>query len=136
MNIKLTVFFEEPFWVGVFERIIEGEYSTSKYVFGAEPKNQEILDLVISIHKLPFSKPISMGKARPVKLNNPKRMQRAISREMSRRGISTKAQESIKAHYLSTKQQNKELVKIKNEAMENRKFELKQQKKREKHRGH
>lgn len=27
---KLTVFFEEPFWVGVFERIENGKLSVSK----------------------------------------------------------------------------------------------------------
>ena len=31
------VFFEEPFWVGVFERIREGRVSVSKVTFGAEP---------------------------------------------------------------------------------------------------
>ena len=35
---KLTVFFEDPFWVGVFERIDHGRLSVSKVTFGAEPK--------------------------------------------------------------------------------------------------
>lgn len=38
---KLTVFFEEPFWVGVFERIENGKLSVSKVTFGAEPKDYE-----------------------------------------------------------------------------------------------
>lgn len=136
MEIKLTVYFEDPFWVGVFERTTAGEYSTLKHVFGAEPRVHEILDLVINIDKLQFSKPVSLDRAKPVRVNNPKRMQRAINREMNRRGISTKAQESIKMQYLSTKQQNKEQAKSEREALANRKYELKQQKKREKHRGH
>ncbi len=77
-----------------------------------------------------------MESIQPVKVHNPKRMQRAISRDMSKKGISTKAQESIKAQYLSSKQQNKEQAKLEREALANRKYELKQQKKREKHRGH
>ena len=36
---KLTVFFEDPFWVGVFERISEGRLSVCKVTFGAEPKD-------------------------------------------------------------------------------------------------
>jgi hypothetical protein len=28
MHIKLTVFFEEPFWVGVFERVYDGMLET------------------------------------------------------------------------------------------------------------
>ena len=35
---KLTVYFEEPFWVGVFERIEDGKLSVAKVIFGAEPK--------------------------------------------------------------------------------------------------
>ena len=29
-NGKLTVYFEEPFWVGVFERIEDGKLSVAK----------------------------------------------------------------------------------------------------------
>ena len=39
---KLTVFFENPFWVGVFERIEDGKLSVSKATFGAEPKDYEV----------------------------------------------------------------------------------------------
>ncbi len=38
---KLTVYFEEPFWVGVFERIEDGKLSVAKVTFGAEPKDYE-----------------------------------------------------------------------------------------------
>ena len=39
---KLTVYFEEPFWVGVFERIEDGTLSVAKVTFGAEPKDYEV----------------------------------------------------------------------------------------------
>ncbi len=42
---KLTVFFEEPFWVGVFERVVDGKLSVCKITFGAEPKDYEVLIL-------------------------------------------------------------------------------------------
>lgn len=38
----LTVFFEEPFWVGVFETIEEGKLTVCKVTFGVEPKDYEI----------------------------------------------------------------------------------------------
>ena len=44
---KLTVFFEEPFWVGVFERIENGKLSVSKVTFGAEPKDYKIYEFVL-----------------------------------------------------------------------------------------
>ena len=37
MKASLTVFFEDPFWVGVFERIEDGKLSVCKVTFGAEP---------------------------------------------------------------------------------------------------
>ena len=40
VSAKLTVFFEEPFWVGVFERISEDKLSACKITFGAEPKDK------------------------------------------------------------------------------------------------
>ena len=40
---KLTVFFEDPFWVGVFEHIENEKLSVAKVTFGAEPKDCEIL---------------------------------------------------------------------------------------------
>ena len=44
---KLTVFFEEPFWVGIFERVENGKLSVSKVTFGTEPKDYEIWEFVL-----------------------------------------------------------------------------------------
>ena len=38
---RLTVFFEAPFWVGVFERFEGGTLSVCKITFGAEPKDDD-----------------------------------------------------------------------------------------------
>ena len=35
---KCTVFFEEPFWVGVFERNEDGKLSVAKATFGADAR--------------------------------------------------------------------------------------------------
>ena len=45
MEGKLTVYFEDPFWVGVFERVEEGKLSVCKVTFGAEPKDYFIFGL-------------------------------------------------------------------------------------------
>ncbi len=53
---RLTVFFEEPFWVGVFERITDRKLSVCKVTFGAEPKDCEIYDFVLkNYYRLRFS---------------------------------------------------------------------------------
>ena len=48
---KLTVFFEGPFWVGVFERVTKGRLSVSKVTFGAEPKEQEVYAFVLKQYR-------------------------------------------------------------------------------------
>ena len=47
VSCRLSVFFEEPFWIGVFERISEGRLSVCKVTFGAEPKDYEMADFVL-----------------------------------------------------------------------------------------
>ena len=84
---KLTVFFEDPFWVGIFERIEDGRLSVAKVTFGAEPKDYEV-------------------------------------------------QQALKLQQEQNKHERKERSREKKEADELRMFELKQQKNREKHKGH
>ena len=53
---SLTVFFEEPFWVGVFELIEDGKLSVCKVTFGAEPKDYAVLEYVLQhYYELKFS---------------------------------------------------------------------------------
>ena len=37
---RLTVFFEDPFWIDVFERTEGSRLSAAKVTFGAEPKDR------------------------------------------------------------------------------------------------
>lgn len=39
---RLTVYFDDPFWVGVYERQENGRLSACRLVFGAEPKDYEV----------------------------------------------------------------------------------------------
>ena len=49
---KLTVYFEEPFWVGIFERIEDGKLSVAKVTFGAEPKDVLIIGIGYQLGKI------------------------------------------------------------------------------------
>ena len=42
MGVTLTVYFDDPFWVGVFERMDGGKLSACKVTFGAEPKDYDM----------------------------------------------------------------------------------------------
>lgn len=46
VNVKLTVFFEEPFWVGLFEHIENSKLYVAKVTFGAEPKDYEAQEYI------------------------------------------------------------------------------------------
>ena len=132
---KLTVYFEEPFWVGIFERIEDGKLSVAKVTFGAEPKDYEVQEYV---QKYYFSLKFSPAVDTVVKdiKRNPKRMQREAKKQMQEIGIGTKSQRALKLQQEQDKQERKVRSQEKKEAEKLRMFELKQQKKREKHKGH
>ncbi|MDU2374655.1 YjdF family protein [Anaerococcus vaginalis] len=134
-KVKCTVFFEDPFWVGVFERNENGKLSVAKVTFGAEPKDCEILDFVLKhYYDLQFSSVVATVVKETKK--NPKRVQRDVRKEMKKTGICTKSQQALKLQQEQNKQQRKVQNREQNRAKARRKFELKQKKKKEKHRGH
>ncbi len=67
---------------------------------------------------------------------NPKRMRRSAKKQMLETGIGTKSQQALKLQQEQNKHERKERSRKKKEAEEQRMFELKQLKKREKHKGH
>ena len=128
---RLTVFFEEPFWIGVFERISEGRLSVCKVTFGAEPKDYEIYDFVLkNYYRLKFSPAVAAGGKEANR--NPKRMQREVHKRIRNNGIGTKSQQALKLGQEQRKTERKILSREKRDAEKQRKFQLKQQKKKKK----
>lgn len=135
VNCKLTVFFEDPFWVGIYERREGAGYTACRIVFGAEPRDQEIHSLLLEqFHRLRFSPSLSVGQTEEKRLN-PKRMQRAAKRELTRSGAGTKAQEAIKLQQQEGKEKRKRRSRLQKEAEQERQFELRRQKQKAKHKG-
>lgn len=131
---RLTVFFEEPFWVGVFERISENKLSVSKITFGAEPKDYEIYDFVLKNYDgLRFSPAVATDVKEAGR--NPKRIQREVRKQVQNTGIGTKSQQALKLQQEQLKTERRTVSRIQREAEKQRQFELKQQKKKEKHKG-
>lgn len=135
MSITLTVFFAEPFWVGVLERQESNKLKVSKITFGAEPKDPEILSFLLNHwSSFVFSPPVSVADtslARP----NPKRMQRSIKKQTEARGLGTKSQQALKLQQEAKKSGRKEQAREKKEEDQKRRYEQRQQKRKEKHRG-
>ena len=131
---KLTVFFEEPFWVGVFECVSDGKLSVCKVTFGAEPKDYEIYDFILkNYYRLRFSSAVETEVKEAA--HNPKRMQREARKQIQNTGIGTKSQQALKLQQEQLKMERKTVSREQREAEKQRQFELKQQKKKEKHRG-
>lgn len=132
---SLTILFENPFWVGIYERIDDGKYEVCKITFGAEPKDYEVYDFLLkNWHKLKFSPPVKADKVEEYKVN-PKRMQREINSQLKNKGIGTKAQQALKLQHEQTKIERKTQSREQKEAEKERQYALRQEKKKSKHRG-
>ena len=132
--VKLTVYFEEPFWVGVFERTEDGKQSAAKVTFGAEPKDYEVYDFLLKhFTSLRFSPAVAAAVKKDLK--NPKKIRRQIQRQLSVKGIGTKSQQALKLQQEQNKQERKKQTKEKRLYDVKRRFEQKQQKKKERHKG-
>ena len=133
--ISLTVFFQEPFWIGVFERVENGRLSVCKVTFGAEPKDYEVHEYLLKHYcNLRFSSAVEAEERK--KADNPKRRQREASKQIQNTGVSTKSQMALQMQREAMRTERKQISKAQREAEEQRRFELKQQKKKEKKRGH
>lgn len=133
---RLTVFFENPFWVGIFEVESGKNYEVCKIIFGAEPKDYEVYEYLLkNHHRLKFSRKRLSEKSTEKHLN-PKRMQKEIKKQLVNKGAGTKSQQALKEAYEQSKAKRKTLSKAQTEAEKERRFEIKQQKKKDKHKGH
>ena len=133
---RLTVSFDEPFWIGLYERIEDGRLEVCKIIFGPEPKDYEVYECLLqSWNTLKFSPPIE-ADAKPSMKINPKRMQRAIKKQLKEQGISTKSQRALKLQQEAGKASRHEKIRQKKEEEKHFQFELRQQKKKQKHKGH
>ena len=132
--IKLTVYFANPFWVGVAERIAGGHLSATKITFGAEPKDYEIAGFIQRhFYELRFSQSVPTERREAKK--NPKTAQRDAKRQMQQVGIGTKSQQVLKLQHEEKRLEGRKKNREEKQAKAERLFLLKQQKRKEKHRG-
>lgn len=136
---KLTVLFDDPFWIGLFECECENEYSVCKIIFGSEPKDCEVYEFILKkwnkIYMYRVDQ-VGSGVSPASKHINPKRMQRIIKKQIANNSMGTKAQQTLKLQRDQNKSERRIYSREKLEEEKNRKFNLKQQKRKQKHRGH
>lgn len=134
VSIKLTVFFENPFWVGVFERTDGNRLAACRTVFGAEPKDYDVYAFILGGYSaLRFSPALEVELRQTA--DNPKRRQRNAQKQMERAGTGTKSQQALSLQRDVMKTERKRQSREQRDAEACRRFELKRQKRKEKHRG-
>mgnify|MGYP000884692086 CR=1 FL=1 len=120
---KLTVFFENPFWVGIFENFENDNLSVCKVTFGSEPKEYEIYDFILKkFYNLRFSNEMKSNFREKAK--NPKRRQREIKKELQSKKFLKKSEEILKLQlqYEENKKERKVKTKQEKEFEKQRKF--------------
>ena len=109
-------------------------YQVCRVTFGQEPKEDEILEfLQTQFTQLSFS-PAATVKQH-VKIKNPKRLQRAVKKQVKQK-VSSKSQELLQLQCEERKKISKHQSSVQKQLLKQEKFERKQQKRREKHKGH
>ena len=130
-----TVYHNGQFWVGMFERVEDEQFSACRIVFGAEPSNEEIQELICERwRELRFTRPAAHEEV-PGQASNPKRRQREAAKAMRSRGPSTKAQQALSEEREAATHQREADARERREREKRRRFEQRQQKRKEKHRG-
>ena len=104
---RLTVWFADPFWVGVYEREAEGRLEVCRHTFGAEPKDGEVWQWLLSAWHRP-----------------------------EKTGAGTKSQQALQLQREARRVERAQRHRQRDAAEEERRFRLRQEKKKEKRRGH
>jgi len=135
---QLTVFFDCPFWVGVFEVFEGNTLQTCRVVFGStEPKDYEIYQYVSDHYlRLNFGSLVDIDPDFRPKAINPKRLQRQIRNQLEAVGVSNKSFSAIQAGYEAKKKQLKQNARQRKETRSEIRFQQRQLKKNERHKGH
>ena len=132
---SLTVCFQEPFWVGLYQRDGGDGCELCRIVFGGEPGDGEVYAWLLELWRGLVFGPVE-GEWVKKEPANPKRRQREIHRAVRPAGVGTRAQEALKRQQAQGKEARKRLGRAEREAERERRFVLRQEKRRKKHSGH
>lgn len=134
---SLTVTFEDPYWVGIFERLDEQGYSVAKILFGSEPNAEIVHQAVLQqYHSLSFSKPTPEPPPAQKSVGY-KRRQRELKELMGRApGLPPDATQALKEERQRLATARKKRQKEERDAEEAYKLQLHTERKKEKQKGH
>lgn len=134
-SIRIRVLFDNPFYVGIFEKMENSKLYVAKITFGKEPKDKELNTyLNENYYKLKWQ--LSDDTFKDNEIKNSKRKQREARKEMLKKTVGTKSQNAIKKQYEENKVLKKKKAKENKEILDKKRYEIKQNKRKEKHKGH
>lgn len=135
VQVEITVFFEDPFWVALFKRHENGRLFAAKVTLGPEPTEAMLYPFFLEHYReLRFGP--AQDSERQTCCRNPKRLQRQIRRQLDKRGAGTKAQQAVQAQQQLAAAQRKTERRERAENEKQQAFERRRQKRKEKHKGH
>ncbi len=134
----LTVYFEDPFWIGLAEQRDDRGLRAARHVFGEEPSDMDIFAFVMrDLFRLMERTTITVESgAISERKRNPKRAAREASHTLAAHGGSTKAQEALRLQLEVNKRERAVRSREEREAEAAYKREVTRQKAKERHRGH
>ena len=136
--MRLTVLFDPPYWIGLLEDERDGLLYVTRYIFGAEPSDQQVYEFVLReavslFARMTVGVPTESAEEHRVGY---KRMIREAKRATEERGISTQAQQAIRQQIEANQQARRVICRADREAERDRRREIARQKAKDKHRGH
>ncbi len=134
-SVILSVFHDGQFFTALFERTDAYGFSAARTVFAAKPSDHEILELILkSYGALRFCRPCDDEGPKPLAAN-PKRRQREAAKASRLLTVSTKAQQALKAQHVQQKAALAMQSRERRQRDDDEKFEKKQLKRKQKHKG-
>ncbi|KLU62456.1 hypothetical protein CEB3_c11900 [Peptococcaceae bacterium CEB3] len=135
--MKLTVYYDDQFWVGVVEERVQTGLTVARHVFGSEPHDSDVLWFVnhVMLDLLTGSKPLTYDARPKVRPVNPKRLARQVSKEMRVQGVSTLSQQAIKENLKSLKKERHVQARLERDELARKKRAIVTSKAKAKHRG-
>jgi len=135
IEATFTIFFDDPFWIGILEENYNDKKYMGKYIFGTEPSNTDLLNFYLNhfanMERIEVKETIITNRHYSYKKSivKAKKVQKDIGIKQNAKVIFREAFEKE----MTLKEKEKRQEKIINEQ---EKYEKKVKKKREKKKGH
>lgn len=137
-HIYATVMIKNGLWRVIFERNSNGVHTVAQHIFGSEPSDAEVYQFIINnYYLLKFSEPQNFEII--IKRQNPKRTLREVKKLLTDINKNNKpltyAEEVMKQQLELNKNERKIITKQQKQEMAVKKIAIRQEKRKNKHKG-